>query len=308
MGISSSFDLSRITNLENRANGTDVEIADLQDGQATKLDLNKTTSQTVKGQTIFTAPTNGVMLQLDPAANGQWLGFWNPIAGRYSMAFGRFATGSEALELRAYWDKFTIRSGRSAGCLNADVQIITNDQNTAGISQNIVLSPNVAVGTAGKTIVNSWLECYTSGAAAGIGLRMYTVGGVPRLASLNAANSDIHLSFAANYLGVRNASDGAWMPIYASAFTVGSAAEYKTDIEDFEGSALEKVKSAKVKKYALKEHDPSIKHIGLIQEEAPEDLHSLDTGINLYSMVSMLWKSVQELSEQVEELKGAAAK
>lgn len=298
MGISTSFDLSRITNLEDRTSSNEVNIANANDGLANKLDLTKTTSQTVVGQTIYTAATNGLQMSLNPATNGQWFSIWNPIAGRYSLALGRFATASEALELRAYWDKFTIRTGRSAGALNADVNIVTNDAHTAGISSNINLSPDTTTG--GVTNINSNLFIIPPQAnTVKLGFRFD--------ASVNAGINWadlIKLKFMSDgsSLMVRTADDTAYKPIYASAFNVGSETDYKEDIKDYTEKALEHVKGTKVRTYKVKKNEELGQEIGLIREDAPEGIQQNDS-ISLYGMVSMLWKAVQELSEQVESLK-----
>ena len=48
-------------------------------------------------------------------------------------------------------------------------------------------------------------------------------------------------------------------------------------------------------------------YIGIMYDEAPEELRKENVkgqkGIDLYSMVSLLWKAVQELSKEIELLK-----
>ena len=71
-------------------------------------------------------------------------------------------------------------------------------------------------------------------------------------------------------------------------------------------TALQKVNSTKVYNYnLLLEHDNEMKHTGLILDEAPVELVNIrGTGIDIYAMASVLWKAVQELSAEVEKLKG----
>jgi Chaperone of endosialidase len=109
---------------------------------------------------------------------------------------------------------------------------------------------------------------------------------------------------------IRNNADSAYVPILASAFTVSSMAETKTNIEPLD-SALDKVNGSKVYKYTLKQYvddngnpRPYSNKIGLIYEEVPTDLHGADDGIDLYSVCGLLWKAVQELSAQVNSFQG----
>jgi hypothetical protein len=98
-----------------------------------------------------------------------------------------------------------------------------------------------------------------------------------------------------------------YIGIKASAFTVNSKRESKTNIVKDESCALDKVKRTTIYDYHLKsdletQSASSLrKQKGLIVEESPEELIE-DEGINLYSMNAMLWKAVQELSAQVEVL------
>jgi Siphovirus protein of unknown function (DUF859)/Chaperone of endosialidase len=120
---------------------------------------------------------------------------------------------------------------------------------------------------------------------------------------------------------IRNSSDSAYAEIQASAFTVASKREFKTNIKEFNDSALDKVKSTKIYKYNYKnevekrdengniiskkseKEAKKLERLGLIYEESPQELKQAEDGIDLYSMTAILWKAVQELSEQVDYLK-----
>src|SRR3954454_17772790 len=153
MGISSSFDLSRITNLEKRANGTDVEIADLQDGQANKLDKTSTAIQPITYLNV--TGLNNSLTMTAPNANTQWCGGMED-PNTYYWALGKFHSNVRDVELRAYMDNLVLRSGRKAGATTGGISLITNDANTAGINSDINLSPNTSTG--GVVKVNSNLN------------------------------------------------------------------------------------------------------------------------------------------------------
>jgi transposase len=247
MGISSSFDLNRISNLENRANSTDVEIADLQDGQANKLDKTSTAIQPITYLNI--TGLNNSLTMTAPNTNTQWCGGMED-PNTYYWALGKFHSNVRDVELRAYMDNLVLRSGRKAGATAGGITFITNDALTAGINSDITITCN----TGGQVRAN----CAFNG----------------------------------------------------SAFNVTSDSSYKNVIEEMKESALDLVKRTKVKKYHLKNQDKDTdpKRIGLIREEAPEQIHANDEQIDLYQMASLLWKSVQELSDKLDQVIGAAAK
>lgn len=90
-----------------------------------------------------------------------------------------------------------------------------------------------------------------------------------------------------------------YKPIRASAFTVASSRDYKKNIEEYTGDALELVNGTRVTQYNLNDEDENVdyKRVGLIVQESPLEIINFDGGdsIDLYEMASILWKSVQEL-------------
>ena len=95
------------------------------------------------------------------------------------------------------------------------------------------------------------------------------------------------------------------------SLTNRSKEELKKNIEPLSKS-LDKVKLADICTYDLKAEKNGNKHIGMVLGDSynvPEEIIGYDKdgepeGIDLYSMCSMLWKAVQELSAEVEELRG----
>lgn len=100
-------------------------------------------------------------------------------------------------------------------------------------------------------------------------------------------------------------STGSSGPIYVNAngFRSRSSIKYKNVIGEFEASALDKIMGAKVYNYTLKGDQTNNKRIGLIIEKgAPKEVVDDDT-VDNYSMIAMLWKGIQELTEEVNTLK-----
>ncbi len=106
-------------------------------------------------------------------------------------------------------------------------------------------------------------------------------------------------------LQVRNYNDSGYIPIWASQFYEPSKSEYKKNIQPAE-SMLGKVANIPVYNYDRKRDRPDPDEppeIGLIWEQMPEDLRHPDGGLNLGTLIGVLWKAVQELSAEVEALK-----
>lgn len=86
-------------------------------------------------------------------------------------------------------------------------------------------------------------------------------------------------------------------------FKQTSAIEQKENIEKFDKSAVELIKKADICEFNFKGKDK--KEIGLIiggNFNCPEQIKDGKT-INLYSMISMSWKAIQEQQEEIESLK-----
>jgi hypothetical protein len=94
----------------------------------------------------------------------------------------------------------------------------------------------------------------------------------------------------------RDCYDSGYVPIYATDFIATSKKEFKENIKLAE-SALKQVLETPVYNFVMK--DEGRPRIGLVYEEAPETLRSMD-GLSISDMVGMLWKAVQELNEKID--------
>lgn len=111
------------------------------------------------------------------------------------------------------------------------------------------------------------------------------------------------LRFAIGALQARNVADSAFIPILASAFNVNSERQSKTDIEQIKCKALEKILNTSVYQYHVKDQKIDYQRIGLMAEEAPEEILERDKkAVDLYSMISLGWKAIQELHEKINTL------
>lgn len=107
----------------------------------------------------------------------------------------------------------------------------------------------------------------------------------------------------------RTSDDSAYGVFAASAFTVASTRDSKTNIEPTR-FGLETILNTPVYDYKLRyevenygDENARIK-TGLIWEEAPENLREDET-IDLYSMIGIAWRAIQELAEEVNNIKAS---
>lgn len=117
----------------------------------------------------------------------------------------------------------------------------------------------------------------------------------------------------------RNFDDGNWSNAAAGSFTNASSFKWKTDIKNFEGNATDIIANSSIMTFKMKPSEnketneiPDIStlptHIGLIAEYAPKEVQSEDgAGVDLYAMISVAWKSIQELKTEINEIKAENA-
>ncbi|MDF2908248.1 MAG: hypothetical protein K0R34_3569, partial [Herbinix sp.] len=88
--------------------------------------------------------------------------------------------------------------------------------------------------------------------------------------------------------------------VRANTIEQTSRRESKKNIEDYSCNALEKICNTKVYLYHYNsEEDDTKKHLGVILDEAPEEISNNDkSAAELYSMVAMCWKGIQELNHK----------
>lgn len=117
----------------------------------------------------------------------------------------------------------------------------------------------------------------------------------------------------------RTFDDGGWTNAAAGSFQNSSSFKWKTDIKNYEGNALDLIVNTDIMTYKMKppENNETNEvvdietlptHIGVIAEYAPKEINGTDnTSVDLYAMISVGWKAIQELTAQVTELKAEIA-
>ena len=149
------------------------------------------------------------------------------------------------------------------------------------------------------------------------------------------ANYNLHLRSVGgaiiargSYIGCRNTDDNGYVECRASKFAVSSEEKWKENIEEFNKNAINIINSSKIYEYDLKDELDNYKEkanadrnksIGLvIDRETPKEIlldmptevtsadgkiyTEIDKGIDIYSMVSLSWKAIQEQQILIDKL------
>ena len=104
-----------------------------------------------------------------------------------------------------------------------------------------------------------------------------------------------------NAAGYNNGDGVTYRPIVASEFVQASSRVYKKDINLYEESAVDIVKSHKIYQYRLKNSEGNDDlHIGFIAEESPA-IRKDDT-VSKDKAQSIAWKALQEVIERLEKV------
>lgn len=168
-------------------------------------------------------------------------------------------------------------------------QIKLNGRVFASDSVNIGFDPKTKLGTAGDNCI-----------------RMYTNRFGVSDGNSNKIYAALYWDYKSrNFVFDAMAGGGGAGPIYlnANGFRSRSSIKYKNVIGEFEAKALDKIMAAKVYNYTLKGDPSNDEKIGLIIEKgAPKEVVDGNT-VDNYSMIAMMWKGIQELTEEVNTLK-----
>lgn len=132
-------------------------------------------------------------------------------------------------------------------------------------------------------------------------------------AYLYASNSGgvlvIGNSNASNFCVISGANSNMTIhgDIYANVYNYNSLSELKKNIKKYKENAIKIVKEGEIYEFNYNtENDKHKKHIGFIigkEYKTPKIIVSEnEKGIDSYSMASILWQAVKELSQKVEEL------
>ena len=117
-------------------------------------------------------------------------------------------------------------------------------------------------------------------------------------------SNEPYLDISSNNGRTFASTNGIWSP----AFINNSTEDTKKNIKDFKKNALNLIKNTDLYEYNYKgEKTKDKKHIGIVigkNYNYPKDILSNDgKGVDLYAMVSVCFKAIQEQQEQIEELK-----
>ena len=105
------------------------------------------------------------------------------------------------------------------------------------------------------------------------------------------------------YTGLRAYNLMAQNKVYANGVALTSSRDKKKNVELYDESALQQILQTKIYRYHLLDDlDEELKRIGIILQEAPVDAIDIEgVGVDLYQMVTMAWKAIQELKQEIDK-------
>lgn len=113
------------------------------------------------------------------------------------------------------------------------------------------------------------------------------------------------LASGAATIQARNYWDDSYGTFEGLAYSNASRRELKNSIEEFDKSALDLIYNTPVYSYRYNSDlNTEPKRVGLIFDESPMEIMHFSGGIDVYAMAALLWKSVQELKDEINILKG----
>ena len=119
---------------------------------------------------------------------------------------------------------------------------------------------------------------------------------------LNHANRIVFATGGYSRASIERNGDAKFGDIYSNGVLVTSDRAKKAEVEPLDNSALNQIGRAQVYKYKLKDQGDK-KRMGIMYDDAPEEIRQVDKKgnktVDLYGMVSLLWKAVQELNDKV---------
>ena len=289
---------------------------------ADKLAANAITSKTITGSTITGGTISGATITSETlmktyggmyVGSEIWGGFKKDSNGNYSSAQTFTIRGSTALQIDGNPTRISSVTGEvkigdassydnlRAREIYAQEIIYTNDLRTRDAAQ-LSLS-NVSMRAA-----NAFIEFSSGYGVIRVKdrnhLYLQTKGNTG--GDTSAEIRCTRYSDSSNYVNIRAYNVCAQNAVYANGVNVSSDINRKRDIELYSTDALQEVCSTPVYAYHLDtDKDEELKRIGIIMQEAPLDAIDLTgKGVDLYQMVTMLWRAVQQQQEIINELKG----
>jgi hypothetical protein len=226
------------------------------------------------------------------------------IGGRIIFDAGRPETS------RIYWNADLVNDYGIYFEVNGALSFIMYDNRVQSNQISSISGPLELIGNDGviklKSTGGDWISVVGNQIQnpSGDGNLVISSGDGNGILMLKSPTKAIRMLIGEDGLRVANLAFDGYMPVFASEFTNASKLELKKNIVNFEGNGEEIVNSAIVRNFNYKtEEDFDLPHIGLIVEESPlEVVNPKGEGIDLYAMISVAWKAIQELSAKVTDL------
>ena len=290
---------------------------------ADKLAANAITSKTITGSTITGGTISGATITSETlmktyggmyVGSEIWGGFKKDSNGNYSSAQTFTIRGSTALQIDGNPTRISSVTGEVK---IGDASSYDNLRARCLYAQEIVYTDDIRARTTGAALLMENISMRTANAyvqfTSGLGVvrvkernHLYLQTGGNTGGDTSAEIRCTRCGDPSNYVNIRAYNVCAQNAVYANGVNVSSDINRKRDIELYSTDALHEVCTTPVYTYHLDtDKDEELKRIGIIMQEAPLDAIDLTgKGVDLYQMVTMLWRAVQQQQEIINELKG----
>lgn len=190
--------------------------------------------------------------------------------------------------------------------LNCNGQVVlTSDSDATALMSN---EKNILYGSSSEVSVNlagtAVLIANNSSTSLRIKNGNYILSGDNSITYLRSTNGKIQFE-TGGYARASIERDGSarFGDLYTNGVKVTSDRGKKENVKAVGASALDMVHRAKTYEYNLK--GEAKKRMGIMYDEAPECIRSDgDTkAVDLYGMITLLWKAVQELEQKIDDMK-----
>ena len=290
---------------------------------ADKLAANAITSKTITGSTITGGTISGATITsetLMKTYGGMYVGseIWGGFAKNSSGTYESINQFSIKASKNLFLQGNNVYIYPSTGEVKiGDTSSYDNLRARCLYAQEIVYTDDIRARTTGAALTMENISMRATNAyvqfTSGLGVvrvkernHLYLQTGGNTGGDTSAEIRCTRYSDTSNYVNIRAYNVCAQNAVYANGVNVSSDINRKRDIELYSTDALQEVCSTPVYAYHLDtDKDEELKRIGIIMQEAPLDAIDLTgKGVDLYQMVTMLWRAVQQQQEIINELKG----
>lgn len=285
------IDFSQFTTIAGQLSASNINATSL---SAISANLGTVTAGSISGVTISTSGTYGtITLQNDVVKSvygsstaSIYSGILQCVSGSYQGSYkaDSLQVGYTSNYSTLNYDMLSLNNG---GMQVTDTGSLSTTSSSFSFNKSASFMGNLTLQGSSNTVSSAQLTLDSSG-------------------FIKVVSDSDYVYLQSNYQisCVKPNTTSTYIPVYASSFNTSSNRAWKTDIQNYTKSAKDIIKGSPIRTYKFKpEWNDEKEYVGLIADEAPKEILN-DTGefIQLYPMLTLAWKAIQELSEEVNYL------